>query len=62
HYGLRDELAKGRVIFWLNGFSRGSATANLTGKYLVDKYGVYSEKYKKTPNKVFAYVVEFGFA
>lgn len=57
HYNLRSQLRAGRVKFWLTGFSRGSATANLTGKYLVDTYGEYSkdEIYKKNPNEIFAY-------
>lgn len=55
HYGLRSEIEQGNVKFWLNGFSRGSATANLTGKYLVDTYGKYSKNNKNKPNQVFAY-------
>ena len=55
HYGLRSEIEQGNVKFWLNGFSRGSATANLTGKYLVDTYGKYSKNNKDKPNQVFAY-------
>ena len=55
NYGLEKDLKEGKVKFWLTGFSRGSATANLTGKFLVDTYGVYSTEYKDHPNQVYAY-------
>jgi len=53
--GLEGQLNQGRVKFFLVGFSRGSATANLTSKALVDTYGVLSDKYKNNPNQVFGY-------
>jgi predicted outer membrane repeat protein len=55
HYNVRPLLREGKVKFWVTGFSRGSATANLVGKYLVDNYGVYSSTYHDKPNQVFAY-------
>ncbi|MBQ2580642.1 MAG: hypothetical protein II574_03325, partial [Ruminococcus sp.] len=39
----------GDVVFWLSGFSRGGATANLTAKRLIDQYG---------DGKVYAYTIE----
>lgn len=53
--GLEGQLNQGRVKFFLVGFSRGSATANLTSKALVDTYGVLSDKYRNNPNQVFGY-------
>lgn len=55
NYGLDAQLSQGRVKFFIVGFSRGSATANLTSKALVDEYGELSEKYKDKPNQVFGY-------
>ena len=37
NYGLEDEFAEGHVKFWVVGYSRAGATANLTAKRLVDK-------------------------
>lgn len=54
-YGLESQLNQGRVKFFLVGFSRGSATANLTSKALVDTYGELSDKYKDHPNQVYGY-------
>ena len=53
NYGLEGDLQNGKVKFFLTGFSRGSATANLTGKYLVDTYGENSSY--KNKNQVYAY-------
>ena len=39
NYGLTEELASGRIKFWVVGYSRAGATANLTSKRLVDNYG-----------------------
>lgn len=47
--GLTEDAANGNVVFWLSGFSRGGATANLTAKRLIDQY----EK-----DKVYAYTIE----
>ena len=41
----------GRISFWIHGFSRGGATANLTAKRLVDNY-------QQKGNKVYAYCLE----
>ena len=35
--GLTEDAANGNVVFWLSGFSRGGATANLTAKRLIDQ-------------------------
>ena len=37
-YELEDELATGKVKFWVSGFSRAGATANITSKRLIEKY------------------------
>ena len=55
NYGLDAQLGQGRVKFFIVGFSRGSATANLTSKALVDEYGELSENFKDKPNQVFGY-------
>ena len=49
-YGTK-ELNDGNVIFWLNGFSRGGATANLSAKRLIDAT-------QNSSNSVVAYCVE----
>ena len=41
----------GRIAFWIHGFSRGGATANLAAKRLIDKY-------QQAGNKVYAYCLE----
>ena len=38
NYGLTEELANGKIKFWVVGYSRAGATANLTSKRLVDNY------------------------
>ncbi|MBQ8693334.1 MAG: chitobiase/beta-hexosaminidase C-terminal domain-containing protein [Synergistaceae bacterium] len=48
---LSAEIDSGNVIFWIAGYSRAGATANLTAKRLVDAYA-------SSGNKVFAYCVE----
>lgn len=50
-FDIESALAEGRVKFWVVGFSRGGATANLTAKRLTD---IYSD----TGNDVFAYTFE----
>ena len=55
NYGLEDKIADGKVVFWVSGFSRAGATANLTAKRLVEKYACDEEGKK---NKVFAYPCE----
>ena len=37
-YGLTEKVAAGKVKFWVVGYSRGGATANLLSKRLTDKY------------------------
>ncbi len=54
-YELEDELKAGNVKFWVAGFSRAGATANLTSKRLIDKY-VGGDKYGR--NEVFGYTFE----
>lgn len=48
---LGEALENGDVDFWLTGFSRGGATANLTAKRIVDAY-------QEQGNKVYAYCIE----
>ncbi len=52
-YDLRDALNAGRIKFWVMGFSRAGATANIASKRLVEEYcrGNYS-------NQLFAYCIE----
>ncbi len=60
-YGLQDEIHQGRVKFWIAGFSRGGATANLTAKRLIEKYCVQTGDPSitvETGNEVFAYTLE----
>ena len=54
-FGLSEAAKQGKLKFWLTGFSRGSATANLVSKRLVDKYGSLSKDHKDHPNEVFGY-------
>ncbi|MBR0380523.1 MAG: chitobiase/beta-hexosaminidase C-terminal domain-containing protein [Mogibacterium sp.] len=54
-YSLEDELSAGKVKFWVSGFSRAGATANITSKRLVEKYAS-GEDGKK--NQVFGYPCE----
>ena len=37
NYGLQEAFEAGHVKFWVAGYSRAGATANLTGKRLIDK-------------------------
>ena len=50
-FGLTDAVKDGKVRFWISGFSRAGAAANLAAKRLV-------EKYTDKGNKVFAYPCE----
>ena len=54
-YDLRDEIASGNVVFWITGYSRAGATANLTAKRLVEDYAC-GESGKE--NLVYAYTCE----
>lgn len=55
-YDLEDEYKNGNVIFWVSGFSRAGATANLTSKRLVDKIAEDCTGDKKS--RVFGYPCE----
>ncbi len=48
---LQDKITSGNVVFWVAGYSRAGATANLTAKRLVDEYSAAG-------NKIFAYGIE----
>lgn len=39
NYGLSEKVANGNVKFWVVGYSRGGAVANLTSKRIIDSYG-----------------------
>ena len=54
-YDLQDEVQTGKVKFWVSGFSRAGATANITSKRLVEKYADGSEGKN---NLVFSYPLE----
>lgn len=51
NYGLTEKVASGKVKFWVVGYSRAGATANLTSKRLVDFYG-------EKGNQVYGYTFE----
>ena len=48
---VEDALNKGEVAFFVNGYSRGGATANIAAKKLVDEY-------QSKGNAVYAYCIE----
>ena len=48
---LTEDAENGNVVFWLSGFSRGGATANLTAKRLIDQY-------QKKNDKIYGYTIE----
>lgn len=50
-FDIPSALSEGRVKFWVVGYSRGGAVANLTAKRLTDIYG-------ETENSVYAYTFE----
>ena len=50
-FDITSALNEGRVKFWLVGFSRGSAVANITSKRLTDVYG-------EAGNSIYAYCFE----
>ena len=50
-YGLKDKIAEGKVKFWVVGYSRGGATANLASAELINTYG-------RRGNQVFGYTFE----
>ena len=51
NYGLTEELASGKIKFWVVGYSRAGATANLTSKRLVDNHA-------DEGNQIFGYTFE----
>lgn len=51
NYGLETAAEQGKVKFWVVGYSRAGATANLTSKRLVDNYAAKG-------NQVFGYTFE----
>ena len=44
-HNLTDQLTNGKIKFWVVGYSRAGATANLTSKRLTDKYGNNNQVY-----------------
>ena len=50
-FDISSALDEGRVKFWLTGFSRGSAVANITSKRLTDIYG-------EAGNSIYSYCFE----
>lgn len=58
-HGLEEEAAQGKVSFWVVGYSRGGAVANLAAKRLVDAYGAAGGGAAGAGgNQVFAYCFE----
>jgi hypothetical protein len=51
NYGLSEKAASGKVKFWVVGYSRAGATANLTSKRLVDSHA-------EVGNQVYGYTFE----
>lgn len=54
---LTETVQNGKVKFWVVGFSRAAATANLTAKRLVDAYAM-EDGTSSMNNNVFAYCLE----
>lgn len=50
-YDLTDRAEAGEIKFWVVGYSRAGATANLTSKYLIDNYA-------KAGNHIYGYTFE----
>ena len=55
-YSLEEELSQGKIVFWVTGYSRAGATANITSKRLIEKYA--SGSGENGTNKVFSYTCE----
>ena len=55
-YDLREKFEDGRVKFWVCGYSRAGATANLTSRRLVDK--IAKECKGASKSQVFGYTCE----
>ena len=56
NYNLEDAVSKGKVKFWITGYSRGGAVANLTAKRIIEAY--CSGTSTETSNQVYAYCFE----
>ncbi|MBR6959097.1 MAG: hypothetical protein IKH76_01320, partial [Clostridiales bacterium] len=54
-YGLEDALSSGNVKFWVTGYSRAGAVANITSKRLIEKY---ADGTSGKNNQVFGYTCE----
>ena len=52
NYGLSEKMLSGKLKFWVVGYSRGGATANLLSKELIDTYVNLSK------NQVYSYTFE----
>ena len=58
NYGLSEKAASGKVKFWVVGYSRAGATANLTAKRLVDSYAeVGNQVYGKSTAMLWIFFV-----
>lgn len=51
NYGLTEQCSNGKLRFWVVGYSRAGATANLTSKRLIDEY-------QNLGNAVYGYTFE----
>ncbi len=59
NYGLEDALSKGRIKFWIAGYSRGGAVSNLTAKRLIEAYACSQDNNDLAKsNQVYAYCFE----
>lgn len=58
NYGLEDAVKAGRVKFWVVGYSRAGATANLTAKRLIEDYCTGAASDSSQDNQVYAYCFE----
>lgn len=54
HPEINKKLEEGKVRFWVVGFSRAGATANLVSKKLIDKY----QNYNNNHNVIYGYTFE----
>lgn len=54
HPEIGEKLKEGKVCFWVTGFSRAGATANLVSKKLIDKY----QNYEGRHNAIYGYPLE----
>ena len=57
-YGLEDDVANGKVKFWIMGYSRGAGVANLAAKRLIEEYSYSADTaHTATGNQVYAYCI-----